>query len=381
MGGGSGGHVTPAIAVIREIRKIIPNVAIEFWCDYKFFNNTKSLVGKYDKNIKIHRIVSGKFRRYSHLKWYQHFLLPSHMLLNIRDACYFVLGIIQSTLKLINYKPDVIFAKGGYVCLSVGVAARFLNIPVVIHDSDAHPGLTNRILSKWARYIATGAPIEYYNYPKDRTFFLGVPISEDFKIYNVSEMKEAKEFWGINPNKPLILVTGGGLGASRINLTIAEILDEILVKYSLILVSGSANYDEMRSILPPNSNDFQLYPFISENMASLFAASDLIVARAGATTIFEIAAMAKPCILIPNPRLTGGHQIKNAEVYRKAKAVEIISEDEIDKNPSSLTNLINLILNNNSKSKLLSENIHNFAKKNAAKDVASLIYKTYKESK
>ena len=112
----------------------------------------------YDESINVSKISAGKFRRYNHLNFWQHLMIPSIVFPNIRDLFLIIAGFFQSFFKLIFWRPDVIFIKGGYVCLPVGVAAHLLRIPFVIHDSDAHPGLTNRILSKYATKIATGAP-------------------------------------------------------------------------------------------------------------------------------------------------------------------------------------------------------------------------------
>lgn len=337
------------------------------------------MITNFDPNIEISKIFSGKLRRYAHLKWYEHILLPKHMLLNLRDFILVAIGTLQSLIKLTIWRPDVLFAKGGYVCLPVGVAAKILSIPIVIHDSDAHPGLTNRILSKWSKYIATGAPTEYYDYPESKTFYVGVPISDMFKIYNNDDQLEAKKRWGVDTKRPLLVVTGGGLGAQKINLAFAEILDDLLKKYSIIIISGSANYDTMRSLLPENNNYFQLHPFVSDEIVNLFCAADLVITRAGATTILELSAMAKPTILIPNPRLTGNHQQKNANIYATAGAVEVITETAINNNPKNLLNLINHIMNDKIKLSKMAKNFHEFAKPNAAKNVANIIIKTYSE--
>lgn len=373
VGGGSGGHVTPVVAVIRELRKTHPNSTINFWCDYKFAASAKSLVGAIGSDIEVTRIVSGKLRRYNHISLLKHILWPKLVLLNIRDVLLVILGILQSLVLLIFSRPDVIFAKGGYVCLPVGIAAKILGIPLVIHDSDAHPGLTNRILSKWAKSIATGAPLDYYNYPKAKANYVGIPISSDFRKHTPEEQMQFKKDWNITTAKPLILVTGGGLGAKRINDAVANQLDELLKNFAVILISGSGQYDELRSLTPPNSREFQLYPFISENMPSLMGAADLVVARAGATTILELAALEKPTILVPNAKLSGGHQVKNAKVYTDAGAVEVIEDEELDVKAEILTEKILSIAYDKTKLKQMSSNFGKFAKPDAAKRVAEMI--------
>lgn len=330
-------------------------------------------MSNYDKNIPVQAVVAGKFRRYHHLTVMQQLLWPSLVLHNIGDSFLVIIGFFQSLFKLIIWRPDVVFTKGGYVCLPVGIAAKILHIPLVIHDSDAFPGLTNRILGKWATKITTGAPLEYYSYPKDRTSYIGIPISPEFRKYSKTERKTLKKKWGIDSEEPLVVVTGGGLGASRINDAVVMELDDILKFCSLILISGVGQYDELRAITPQNNDKFQLHSFISKDMASLLAAADLVVTRAGATTTLELATLAKPIILIPNAKLTGGHQLKNAEVYSKANAVAVINEDEMVNNPKVLLSSIKEVLFDTDKTNIMVKNFSTFARPNAAKDLAKII--------
>ncbi len=318
-------------------------------------------------------MIAGKFRRYHHLSALRQLLWFSLVMLNIRDGILAFFGLIQSFIKLIIWRPDVVFCKGGYVCLPVGIAAYLLNIPLVIHDSDAHPGLTNRILSRYAQKIATGAPLSYYNYPKEKASYVGIPISSEFHEFSESEKKAAKELWQLDDQKPLIVVTGGGLGASMINDAVALKLDELLEFGSVILISGDNQYDELRALTPQNRPDFQLHNFVSKNMAELLGAADVVVTRAGATTILELAALAKPTIIIPNGRLTGGHQLKNAQVYKNANAAIIVDEAEMEANPEVLVSAIKDILSNSDRIKQMSKSLHSFARPNAAKDVSDMI--------
>lgn len=303
----------------------------------------------------------------------QHILWPSLMLKNIGDSFLVLAGLIQSTVKLILWRPDVVFAKGGYVCLPVGWAAHFLRIPLVIHDSDAYPGLTNRLLSGSADIIATGAPLEYYPYPKEKTHYIGIPISSGFHEVTEIQQKNSKKSWHLDESSPLVVITGGGLGATRINDAIVSRLSNLLKFTSVVLISGAGQYDELRSITPPNDSHFQLHAFISNDMSGLIGAADVVVARAGATTILELAASAKPTILIPNAKLTGGHQLKNAQVYQSAGAVEVVNEDKMVDDPDILVDEIKSILADKTRALKMAKKFHQFAKPSAAKDMAELV--------
>lgn len=361
------------MAVLREVRDRAPRAEIRFWCDIKFAPEARSLMSHLDSRLRIDSIISGKFRRYHHLSVLRQLLWPQLVLLNIRDSFLVGIGFMQSFFKLIIWRPDVVFTKGGYVCLPVGLAAKLLHIPLVIHDSDAHPGLTNRVLSKWANVIATGAPLEYYDYPKDRSRYIGIPVSPDFHPFSSHERTVARKEWGIDLDLPLIVITGGGLGAQRINDTVVEVLPDLLRVGSVVLIAGSAQYDDLAALTPDNSTHFQLHPFISKGMAGLLGGADVVVARAGATTILELAALAKPTILIPNAKLTGGHQLKNAQVYADARAVTIIDENTMLDNPTLLVSRISSLLADHDELSELSDNIAKFARPHAAKDMADMI--------
>jgi UDP-N-acetylglucosamine--N-acetylmuramyl-(pentapeptide) pyrophosphoryl-undecaprenol N-acetylglucosamine transferase len=292
---------------------------------------------------------------------------------NLRDFLLVGLGFIQSLTKLVFWRPDVVFTKGGFVCLPVGLAAHLLKIPLVIHDSDAHPGLTNRILARWAQAIATGAPLEYYPYPRSKTQYVGIPIAPEFHIFSSEERREAKRSLGVDESRPLVVVTGGGLGAQRINNATVAALDELLAVTSVILISGVGQYEELRNKTPNNDRRFQLHAFVSDGMARMLGAADVVVTRAGATTILELAALAAPTILVPNAFLTGGHQLKNAAVYAEKQAVELILEDDMLADPQYLARTVSSLLSDEARRRALSVAIHEFARPAAAKTMAEMI--------
>lgn len=374
VGGGSGGHVTPVVAVLREIKSKRPDAEIRFWCDRKFAPQAKGILHGYDQTVRVDTILAGKLRRYHHLTFLQHFTIPSVVFPNLRDFFLVVLGTVQSIFKLLIWRPDVVFTKGGYVCLPVGWAASCLRIPLIVHDSDAHPGLTNRLLARHATRIATGAPLEYYHYPKSKSRYVGIPIGKAFQPVTTTKRAELKRQIGADPHRPMIVITGGGLGARVLNDAVAFHLQTLMNLGTVILLSGADQYDELRAITPQDDPRFQLHAFISQGMADVLGAADVVVSRAGATTLLELAALAKPTVLVPNGRLTGGHQLKNARVYSDKGAV-IVVDDEQFENPDdmSLVTAITSVVTDHVLQQTLSKNIHTLAKPDAARDVADMI--------
>ena len=371
--------MTPVVAVLRTLKATHPQVDIRFWCDSKFYSQARGIIHHFDESIPVERIFSGKLRRFHNVPLWRQLIQPNIILPNIRDFFLAGIGFIQSLVKLVFWRPDVVFTKGGFVCLPVGFAAKILGIPLVIHDSDAHPGLTNRILAKWATSIATGAPLEYYNYPPKRTKYIGIPVGNDCVPSTESSQRQLKRELGVDSDRPLVVITGGGLGARRINNAVLTGLQELLPVASVILVSGAGQYDEVAPLVPHDDPRFQLHAFVTP-ITPMLRAADVVIARAGATTLLELAAMAKPTILVPNGYLTGGHQLKNAAVYAEKQAVVVIDEHELDRTPAVLVKEVKRLVSDTQERELLAKNIHTFAKPRAADDMAVMILAAIKRA-
>jgi UDP-N-acetylglucosamine--N-acetylmuramyl-(pentapeptide) pyrophosphoryl-undecaprenol N-acetylglucosamine transferase len=379
VGGGSGGHVTPVVAVIGELRREHPRLQVQFWCDRRFAPQARKIVADYDPKIPVSTIWSGKFRRYSHLSKLQHLTIPSVIFPNIRDSFLVLVGVGQSLVKLLLWRPDIIFAKGGYVCLPVGLAARILRIPLVIHDSDAVPGLTNRALAPFAVKIATGVPLEHYNYPAAKAKYIGIPIDPVYHLLKDSEKRALKEKLGFDTDRPLLVVTGGGLGSRQINDTVALNLHQLLKVTNVVLLSGAAQYDELRSLTPQADPRFLLKDFIP-GLPELFGAADIVVSRAGATALLELAALAMPTILIPSKRLNW--QIQHAQLFVEQDAVLSLDEDLFE-NPGdhSIVDAVKRLLDDDAYRKRLGSNLHKMAKPHAAKEMADIIVDVVKRKR
>lgn len=377
VGGGSGGHVTPVVAVINQLAAGHASTEIRFWCDRGYQQQASSLIKQASVPVKISTIFAGKLRRYHGTTTLQKLLDIPTILHNIFDIILVVLGFLQSLIKLIIWRPRVIFLKGGFVCLPVGYAAFILRIPIVIHDSDAHAGLANRLLAPLATYIATGAPLEYYDYPKNKAQYVGIPVQSLGKPLTPAQKIDIKKHYGVSQDKPLVVVTGGGLGAKRINDAVVKIAPELIKSASVIHLSGVAQYDELKQAVP-GSDDYKLISFLSDGFEELVGAADLVISRAGASSLAEMAAVGANVLLVPNAQLVGGHQVKNAKIYTDKGAVAVADEMKFTDNPTLLLDQISSLLGDDSTRNALGESLYQFAKPNAAKDVVGLIVKAAK---
>lgn len=406
VGGGSGGHITPAVAVIREILKEKSRTKIEFWTDRKYYKNVVKTTteigvgwGNEEQNgyrrvpyIRVRKILAGKFHRYAGWKLEDYFLnwqitLKDLILGNIVGFCGFVGGILQSFCRLIgkNSRPDVIFLKGGFVGLPVGLVARVLKIPYVIHESDAVPGLANRILMKRAKVIATGLPVDDNTEESSRVIFTGTPVAPEFKVVSEAKQKSLKKTLGFDEEKPLVIITGGSQGSEHLNEVVREILPEMLKFASVGLIAGRTHYEEMVDLKKYEEWDkahlvsnFRLWNF-STVMNELLGAADVVVSRAGATTIAELAALKKAVVLVPFEKLPGGHQVKNAERLVKLKAAEMVRDDRMVDQPGILLEKVQHLVRSPRERIGLAEELHGQAQNDAAKKLAEIVLETAKD--
>lgn len=371
MGGGSGGHVTPVVAVLNELAKL-PDTDIEsvrFVCDRGFAEQAAKIMESAHVPLETSIIMAGKLRRYRQFRFVDYITTPSVVGKNILDLGKIAIGFLQSLWLIWRYKPDVMFAKGGFVCLPVGWAARVLRVPIVIHDSDARPGLTNRLLASFAKTIATGFPLDYYPYPLKKSKYVGVPIREGYKPVSAAAQRSFKAKLNVPDGTLLVVAFGGGLGSQAIN---TAMLDAAPMLKSLhtraVLISGVKHYDIVKQAAE-SMKEFTVLEFVSEGMAQLLAAADVVVTRASATSLQELAGLAKPVIAVPARQL--GDQHKNAELFTDSGAAVVLQDEDLAH--GILKDELQVLLKSSDMRKQLSEKIHRFARPDAAKQVALLI--------
>lgn len=286
-----------------------------------------------DPNIDaVHAISAGKLRRY-HGEGVKQLFDIKTIALNTRDVFRVINGVLHSWFLLRRLKPEVIFVKGGYVGVPVGLAAAALKIPFITHDSDAIPGLANRIIARWAVKHAVAMPKEVYSYPADRTVTVGVPVVAQYQYVTDEQQRQYKQELSLPADAQLVFVIGGGLGARRINDAVARILPDLLAsnpKLYVVQGAGRANEALLREqyqvdLSPEAFQRVQVAGFLHD-VYRYSGAADIIVTRAGATNLAEFAVQGKACIVVPAPFLAGGHQLKNAAYLAEKQATEQISE-------------------------------------------------------
>lgn len=340
---------------------------------------------RYQVFDEVHYVASGKFRRYYGEGLRAHLKDVRTLLLNGRDFFKVLRGIVSAYRLLRKIRPTVVFAKGGFVVVPVGIAARLLGIPIVTHDSDALPGLANRIVGRWAITHTTGMPAEHYRYPKATTHYVGIPVDERIKPVNDSAQAEFKKQLNIRPTDPLLLIGGAGLGARDVNNLILEVAPELLTQLpelQIIHITGTAHHSAVvakyHELLNLDQQARVTILDFSDDFYKYASAADLIITRAGATTIAELAVAAKACILIPAPQLPGGHQLKNAQVLKQLGAAEVLSNDV---KTEKLLELVVQLLGSDQKRQALAQNLAKLAKPDAAIKIAEVLLAVGEEKK
>jgi UDP-N-acetylglucosamine--N-acetylmuramyl-(pentapeptide) pyrophosphoryl-undecaprenol N-acetylglucosamine transferase len=382
-GGGTGGHITPLLSLARALKAKEPGCNLVY-IGHKGDKFDLQEEGFHDFDF-IGFVNGGKFRRYHGESVLSQILDFKTMILNVRDFFRFLSSIGKAWRILSRVKPDVVFSKGGFVAVPVGIAAKVRRIPIVTHDSDTIPGLANKIIGRWAIVRATGMPVEFYDFPARRSVYTGIPIDPRIKNVDKELLAKYKKQIGINVADIVLLVAGGSLGARDINDKVLRIAPELLNSHPrlhLVHITGAQNEEEVKRqysvILKGSANKKVIILGFTSEFYKYAGAADLIVSRAGATTIAEFAAEGKACILIPNPFLTGGHQVKNAEQLQKIGAVEIVANNA---SAETLLGEIVKLLASPLKRRSLARNLAATAKLEAADNLANILLDITKHEK
>ena len=370
-GGGTGGHIYPIVAVAEELKKITKEKGIEV--DLRYFGDPGQYFNLLEvSGIRVVNVFSSKWRRYFDIR-------------NFFDGFKFIFSLFQCLWKILWFMPDVAFSKGGPGALAVLLVCRFYRIPIIIHESDSIPGLTNLISAKWAERIGLSfaSAIEYFkkikNFDEAKFALVGHPARKIF-FEPGDEPELAKKLLGFNPNAPLILFIGGSQGAAAINDFVLDSIIELLKDYQVFHQTGLKNFEQVkkewqfinRDLTEEEKLRYKIVPYLEEkDLKEAMLAADLVVSRAGAGSIFELAAMGEPSILIPLPEAAGDHQTKNAYEYAQAGAAIVIEQSNLRTHLFIVQ--LQKIFNNPELLKQMSDAAKKFSKPEAAKILAEEI--------
>lgn len=319
--GGTAGHINPALAVAGRLREFMPDSSFLFiGAEGKMEMELVPREGYEIVGLKMTNISRG------------HSI--DAIIHNIDTVKNVAISIHEARKIIHSFKPDVVIGTGGYVCYPVLTAANELHIPTVVHESNAVPGLTTKLLADHVSKIMVGfeESRKHYNHP-DRVEVTGTPVRGSFACYTKDS---AKRELGLPIDKPLVVSVWGSLGAGHMNEIMTELIPMLRGQddFHLIHSAGSAYYKEMAARLSELAPDYAEWGIdVREyiyDMPRVMAAADLIMCRAGASTLAELAYMGKPVIIVPSPNVTNNHQEKNARVLENAGGAKVLLEGEFD---------------------------------------------------
>lgn len=305
-GGGTAGHVTPNIALIPRLKEL--GYDIQYIGSYKGIE--KELIEPF--GIPYHGISSGKLRRYFSVQ-------------NFTDPFRVIKGFGEARRLIKKLKPDVIFSKGGFVSVPVVLAGKRCKVPVIIHESDMTPGLANKLAIPSAVKVCCNFPETLDSLPEGKAVLTGSPIRQELLT---GDKAAALDLFHFTPDKPVILVIGGSLGAVAVNEAVRGALPELLKEFQIIHLCGKGKMDESLK----GTEGYCQFEYIKDELRDLFALADIVISRAGANAICELLALRKPNLLIPlSARASRGDQILNARSFERQGFSLVIEEEQLTK--------------------------------------------------
>lgn len=353
-GGGTGGHIYPAVAIANELKSRFPEAEFLF-------------VGAKDK-MEMQKVPQAGYA----IKGLWISGIQRKLTLDNAMFPFKLLSSMWNSFRIIkSFKPDVVIGTGGFASGAVLKVASMLNIPTVIQEQNSYPGITNKLLAKKANKICVAYENLERFFPKDKMILTGNPVRQD--LINEASKSEAIAYFKLDANKKTLLVLGGSLGARRINQLIEKELDFILSQNIQIIwqcgklyLNDYAKYNEKENV--------QVVAFI-DRMDLVYAAADVVISRSGASSVSELCIVGKPTIFIPSPNVAEDHQTKNAKAISDKNGAILIKESELD---AQFETVFFDLISNESKQAELSQNIKKLAKPNATKDIVEEIIKLIK---
>ena len=352
-GGGTGGHIFPAIAIANEIKRRKSDAEILFVGAENRMEMEKVPAAGY-------RIVGLNVVGLNRKQWWKNFSLPFKLASSLR--------LTRRMIK--DFDPDVVVGVGGYASAPTLYSAQKLHVPTLLQEQNSLPGVTNKILAKKADRICVGYDEMDRFFPREKIIWTGNPIRQDISDIN-SKRDEAYSFYNLDSSRPVVLVMGGSLGALSINVGMQNALDDLLANgFQVIWQTGKYYYQRM---LPSAEGKEHLVMLDFVRRVDLaYAAADIIVSRAGAITISELCVVGKPVILVPSPNVAEDHQTKNAQALSAKNAAVLLTDDRVSQ---ELGKTIVALYHDTRRRELLSQNISRMGTTTAARDIVDEVLK------
>lgn len=361
-GGGSGGHFYPIIAIAEAVHDLVREKHLVEPALYYVAPTPFDERALFENGITYLRVPAGKVRRYSSFQ-------------NMTDMFVTAAGTLKALFVLFRIYPDVVMSKGGFASVPVTVAARILGIPVVIHESDAKPGRANLLAAKWAARIAISFDSAAHFFPTEaqaRIARTGIPVR---KALMRTEPEGARQYLGLEPNMPTILILGGSQGSMKINETVLSALPELAGSVNIIHQTGTAHNKDVQAIANvilskhPHAGRYHPIDFLdATSLQRAAGAADIVVSRAGAGSIAEIGLWKKPAILIPIPESVSHDQRTNAYAFANTGAAVVLEEENLT--PNLLVSEVRRIAANRALRARMSESAAGFSDPDAARVIA-----------
>ncbi len=321
-GGGTGGHIFPLIAIVREVKRILPVETL----DIHYLGPKDGIPRKYieREGIKVKYISAGKIRRYSGIQPFLQNLIDMFIKTPI--------GVVQSFIFLFSFSPDMILSKGGYGSFPVILSGRMLQIPSFMHESDSVVGAANKFLQRFIAEIFVAFP-NTEGVDKAKMLVVGNPIREELIKGN---KEKARSIFNLKGEKPVLLILGGSQGSERINDLLLSSIRMALEDFEIIHQCGGKNHEqiaaEVNAVITRKDlkERYHAYPFLEEEkLKHAYKCADLVVSRAGSGTIFEVAANGRAGVFLPLPESAQDHQVKNAYEYAASGAAVVMEEGNL----------------------------------------------------
>lgn len=354
-GGGTGGHIYPAIAIANELKLRFPDAEFLF-------------VGAQDK-MEMQKVPQAGYAIEGlWIAGIQRKLTLQNMMFPFK-----LMNSLWKSRKIIKrFKPDAVIGTGGFASGPLLQMANSMNIPTVIQEQNSYPGITNKMLSKKANTICVAYENLERFFPKDKIVFTGNPVRQDLLDVE-NKRSEGISYFKLDANKKTLLVLGGSLGARRINQLIEKELDFLLANgIQIFWQCGKLYYEDYKKY--NDKENVQVVAFI-DRMDLIYAAADFVISRAGASSVSELCLVGKPTIFIPSPNVAEDHQTKNAKAIVEKNGAILLKESELD---AAFETTFSDLISNENKQKELSQNIKSLAKPNATKDIVEQIIKLIK---